>query len=226
MRNLCLGRAFPAAFLMAILFVGAAAPAFAQDFAVEAPQVVEATTPGALIRDSGGFVLVEHGGWAPPPRLPADQIFSATEPAVPVARKPTIGQVRLPSLARDRVIVHIRAAELRHGLPSGLLDALVAAESNYHPYAVSSAGAAGLAQLMPATARSLGVLDRFDIRANLDGGARYLRSMIDKFGSISLALAAYNAGPGAVARAGGIPRNAETPGYVARVMGYWQSFWR
>ena len=119
--------------------------------------------------------------------------------------------------------MHIHAAERRHGLPSGLLDALVAAESGYRPYVVSSAGAAGLGQLMPATARSLGVFDRFDVRANLDGAARYLRSMIDRFGSVATALAAYNAGPGAVVRAGGIPRNRETPTYVSRVLRHWRS---
>ncbi|NNM78058.1 lytic transglycosylase domain-containing protein [Sphingomonas sp. ID1715] len=140
----------------------------------------------------------------------------------------TVPNYRRPgsSPARDRVIIQITAAERRHGLPAGLLDALVAAESSYRSDAVSRAGAAGLAQLMPATARSLGVFDRFDIRANLDGGARYLRSMIDQFGSIAMALAAYNAGPGAVIRARGIPRNGETPDYVNRVIRHWRSLWR
>lgn len=126
------------------------------------------------------------------------------------------------SNARDRVLTFIRAAELRHRLPTGLLDALVAVESGYRPFAVSKAGAAGLAQLMPGTAQDLGVTDRFDIRANLDGGARYLRGMLDQFGSVALALAAYNAGPGAVQRSRGIPLNGETPSYVARVLARWR----
>ena len=115
----------------------------------------------------------------------------------------------------------IRAAELRYGLPPRLLQALIWAESRFNPLAVSPAGAAGLAQLMPATARELGVTNRHDPRQNIDGGARYLRQMLDRFGSVHLALAAYNAGPGAVAKAGGIPRNRETPGYVERVLDRW-----
>lgn len=115
----------------------------------------------------------------------------------------------------------VRAAEVRHRLPAGLLDALIATESAYSPWAVSRAGAAGLAQLMPATAAELGVLNRFDPVQSIEGGARYLRHMLDRFGSISLALAAYNAGPGSVRRAGGIPSNGETAAYVAQVLRRW-----
>ncbi|MGN7159482.1 lytic transglycosylase domain-containing protein [Sphingomonas sp. SAFR-052] len=79
----------------------------------------------------------------------------------------------------------------------------------------------GLSQLMPATARALGVLNPFDARANVDGGARYLRAMLDRFGSINLALAAYNAGPGAVLRSRGVPANGETPAYVGKVLAAW-----
>lgn len=113
----------------------------------------------------------------------------------------------------------VRAAECREGLPFGLLDALVIAESRYRSGAMSSAGAAGLAQLMPATAAGLGVRDRFDPVASLFGGARYLRAMIDTFGSLPLGVAAYNAGPGSVRRVRGIPLNGETPEYVQRVLG-------
>jgi hypothetical protein len=117
----------------------------------------------------------------------------------------------------------VRAAECRHGLPAGLLDALVIAESQYRAGAVSLVGAGGLTQLMPATATDLGVIDRFNPVHNIDGGARYLSQMIRTFsGSVSLALAAYNAGPGAVKRSGGIPMNGETPSYVERVLKYWR----
>ena len=118
----------------------------------------------------------------------------------------------------------IREAELRHRLPPRLLQALIWAESRFNPLAVSPAGAAGLAQLMPATARELGITNRHDPQQNIDGGARYLRQMLDRFGSVHLALAAYNAGPGAVMKAGGIPRNRETPGYVRSVLNRWRSF--
>jgi soluble lytic murein transglycosylase-like protein len=118
----------------------------------------------------------------------------------------------------------IRQAEVRYQLPPRLLQALVWQESRFNPIAISPAGAAGLAQLMPATARELGVTNRHDPAQNIDGGARYLRQMLDRFGAIHLALAAYNAGPGAVSRAGGIPRNRETPGYVRSVIQRWMAY--
>lgn len=96
-------------------------------------------------------------------------------------------------------------------------------ESRFNPMAVSPAGAAGLAQLMPATARYLGVENRHDPLASIDGGARYLKEMLDRFEAVHLALAAYNAGPGAVARRGTIPRNGETPAYVNAVLKRWNA---
>lgn len=111
-----------------------------------------------------------------------------------------------------------RSAALRHGVPEDLFLRLVQQESGWNPQAVSHKGAIGLAQLMPETARDLGV-DPRDPAANLDGGARYLRMQHQAFGSWPLALAAYNAGPGAVARHGGIPPFAETQTYVVAVWG-------
>lgn len=118
----------------------------------------------------------------------------------------------------------IRAAEARYALPPRLLQALVWQESRFNPMAISSAGAAGLAQLMPATARELGVANRHDPSQSIDGGARYLRQMLDRFEAVHLALAAYNAGPGAVARAHGIPNNRETPNYVRSVIARWMAY--
>lgn len=107
----------------------------------------------------------------------------------------------------------------RFDLSPTLIEALVWQESRWRPGAVSPVGARGLAQLMPGTARYLGV-DANDPFANLEGGARYLREQLDRFdGDIEKALAAYNAGPGRVIAAGGIPRIRETQGYVASIMG-------
>lgn len=107
----------------------------------------------------------------------------------------------------------------RYDLSPALIEALVWQESRWRERAVSPAGARGLAQLMPATARYLGV-DPDDPMQNLEGGARYLREQLNRFdGNLHLALAAYNAGPGRVIKAGGIPRIRETQNYVASIMG-------
>ncbi|RWI46368.1 MAG: lytic transglycosylase domain-containing protein [Mesorhizobium sp.] len=99
-----------------------------------------------------------------------------------------------------------------------LFAAMIHRESNFNPAAVSPAGAGGLGQLMPATARELGVCDVFSAQDNLQGSARYLTLMLYQFGSPELALAAYNAGPGAVRRYGGIPPYRETRQYVADIV--------
>lgn len=111
-----------------------------------------------------------------------------------------------------------KAAARKHGVPEDLFLRLVQQESGWNPHAVSHAGATGLAQLMPGTAAKLGV-DASDPQQNLDGGARYLAMMYAKFGTWRLALAAYNAGPGAVERHGGIPPYDETRNYVKAILG-------
>jgi soluble lytic murein transglycosylase-like protein len=111
-----------------------------------------------------------------------------------------------------------RAAAAKWSVPEDLFLKLIAQESGWDPQAVSPKGAVGLAQLMPDTADHLGV-DINDPEANLEGGARYLKMMFDRFGSWKLALAAYNAGPMAVEQAGGVPEFAETIAYVAAILG-------
>lgn len=111
-------------------------------------------------------------------------------------------------------------AAARFDLPSNLIKAVAKAESSFDTNAVSHAGAMGVMQLMPGTAKSLGVTDPFDARQNIMGGAKYLKENLDKFGDVELALAAYNAGPGAVKKYGGIPPYKETQNYVKKIMGY------
>lgn len=164
------------------------------------------------------FAIFEH---RPTPAMP-----DANVPALPAPGPMNVGPskgVFEPSFREMIYSANVREAELRYAIPPGLLKALIWTESRFNPMAISPAGAAGLAQLMPGTARYLGVTNRHDPVASIDGGARYLREMLDKFGQIHLALAAYNAGPGAVLRAGGIPRNSETPGYVRSVLERWQA---
>ena len=107
-------------------------------------------------------------------------------------------------------------AGAKYGISPALLAAVAKTESGFNSSAVSSAGATGLMQFMPATAKGLGV-NASDPASSIDGAARYLSSLTEQFGSTELALAAYNAGPGAVQRAGGIPANGQTPSYVQKV---------
>jgi soluble lytic murein transglycosylase-like protein len=124
---------------------------------------------------------------------------------------------RLPPLGQP-LSREIEAAAQAHGLDPKLLHALVIQESGYRVSALSSAGAAGLTQLMPATASDLGVVDRFDPVENLRGGAEYLARQINRFRRLDLALAAYNAGPNRVAALGRVPAIAETRYYVSAVI--------
>ena len=120
----------------------------------------------------------------------------------------------------DRLIAHTAA---HHGLPPALVKAVIATESNFNATAVSAKGALGLMQLMPETADMLGV-DPLRVEENVDGGTRYLRNLWDRFGDLTNALAAYNAGPESVDRYGGIPPYPETQQYVRRVLAYYRYY--
>jgi soluble lytic murein transglycosylase-like protein len=119
----------------------------------------------------------------------------------------------------------IEAAAAKYGLDPTLLAGLIKAESSFDPNAGSAAGAQGLTALMPEAASGAGVVDRHDPAESIDGGAHVLREMLDKFGgNVELALAAYNAGPGAVEQYNGIPPYSETQTYVPRVLGFAEEF--
>jgi soluble lytic murein transglycosylase-like protein len=119
----------------------------------------------------------------------------------------------------------IEQAAARNGVDPAVLHGLIQQESGFDPSATSGAGASGLTQLMPGTASSLGVADPLDPAESIEGGARYLGQLTSQFaGNTADALAAYNAGPGAVQRYGGVPPYAETQSYVSKVLGYAEAF--
>ncbi len=157
---------------------------------------------------------------------PGDDIESlqTSFAAVPAARLTSGAVASLPSRA-EPWLGHIEQAAARHGVDPRLLTALVWTESAFREDAVSPAGAIGLGQLMPGTAAGMGV-DPHDPLQNLDGAATYIATQLRNFGSVDLALAAYNAGPGRVQRAGGVPNIAETQAYVRIVTDRYESLSR
>jgi soluble lytic murein transglycosylase-like protein len=121
-------------------------------------------------------------------------------------------------LSRAEIDKYVEELATKHHVDPELIRAVIAAESGYNPAATSRKGAQGLMQLMPGTAQQLGVRDAYNPKQNLEAGVRYLRALIDKYdGDLDKALAAYNAGEGAVERAGGVPNIRETRDYVRRI---------
>jgi soluble lytic murein transglycosylase-like protein len=139
---------------------------------------------------------------------------------------PEPGRQPLTGASKAKYDLMVEEVARVHGLEGALLHAVISVESQYNPRAVSRKGAAGLMQLMPATARRYGVSDSFDPAQNLHGGAKYLRDLLTLFNSdVSLALAAYNAGENAVIRHGNrIPPFRETRNYVPRVLDYYRQY--
>ena len=132
---------------------------------------------------------------------------------------PTTNSASNSSQSQNAVRQHIQVAATRFGVDRNLVDAVAWQESRYNPRALSTAGAIGVMQLMPGTARQLGVRNPQDVEQNVVGGTAYLRQQLERFGNnVPLALAAYNAGPGAVMKYGGIPPYRETQDYVRQIM--------
>lgn len=188
------------------------------------PSYIEASASEAMIAEFAAmdreYLSVPHaalGSWTP---IPAEIGRSLVGTCSDHSYAPST--LLKPEAEAHRRLFYplVEAAACAEGLPVPLIDALLIQESAYNPLAVSPKGAFGLGQLMPATARQLGV-DRFDVHANLRGAARYLRQLITRFGTVHLALAAYNAGPERIRIAKGLPAIPETLTYVRRVLRNW-----
>jgi soluble lytic murein transglycosylase-like protein len=145
-------------------------------------------------------------------------IATSGKPVDPASIQPS--RVRMTDAEVDAAI---DAAAARHNVDPSLVRAVVKVESNFNPHAVSRKGAVGLMQLMPSTARQLKVADPYDPQQNIDGGVRHLKQLLENFnGNVPVALAAYNAGEGAVNRSNGIPQYRETQNYVKQITNlYW-----
>lgn len=147
------------------------------------------------------------------------QTEQAVQNPIPIVTVPK----EKPSMVRSYDKIIENAANI-YKIPKKLIQAIIKHESNFNPNAISHAGASGLMQLMPATAKWLGVQNIFDPEQNIMGGSKYIRQMLDQFdGDLKLALAAYNAGPGNVNKYGGVPPFKETQHYVQKVLGTYYS---
>lgn len=160
------------------------------------------------LSSNGNLLEISQSPWQPNP-----------SPVVNGPYDSDVASLSHPRAPKSEVRRHIQSAAARFGVNSDLVDAVAWQESRYNPRARSSAGAMGVMQLMPGTARQLGVRDPHDVAQNVTGGTAYLRQQLERFGNnVPLALAAYNAGPGAVIKYGGIPPYRETQNYVRQIL--------
>ena len=165
---------------------------------------------------TGGLAVAAPEGTAP---VATDRAGSARAPDASGRSGTAAGWLRIPDGSRARYAEEIRETARRHDVSTALVEAVIQVESAFNPLAVSPKGARGLMQLMPRTASALGVQDAFDPRQNIEGGVRHLRHLIDRYaGDLARALAAYNAGEGAVEYYRGIPPYPETRRYVEKVL--------
>ena len=166
--------------------------------------------------EADSFRLVDGNGVVHLTNAPNDPRYRG----MPIVSGTSTGWLRMTETSHHQFASDIREISMRHGVDPRLVESVIRAESAFNPTAVSRTGARGLMQLMPQTAAMLGVRDSFDPRQNIEGGVRHLRYLLDRYpGNVSLAVAAYNAGEGAVDSHRGIPPFAETQQYVQRVLG-------
>lgn len=192
---------------------------------VTPPPTVEEVPQGTPMQSSD--ISATAGISAPAWMRPHSSIFSdyrmraqamPTGPCGPAAFKPVSNISRSAQQRRAAFYNRMSKIACEEGVPVDLFDALIIRESRYRPMARSHKGAGGLTQLMPGTARDLGVRNVYDPEENMRGGARYLRKMLDRFDKWHLALGAYNAGPGRIDQYGGLPPFKETRDYVEAIM--------
>lgn len=173
-----------------------------------------------LVEQNGHVVFVNADDNAPARKGRITNSNSALAAASRAEHGDTSGEndTRYHTLTRAEIDKYVEELAKKHNVDPELIRAVIVAESGYNPSATSRKGAQGLMQLMPGTAQQLGVRDAYNPKQNLEAGVRYLRALLDKYnGDLDKALAAYNAGEGAVERAGGVPNIRETKDYVRRI---------
>jgi soluble lytic murein transglycosylase-like protein len=212
---------------------GAAAAVPAGELAtLQRMQQLQALIESARQVSSGGLITPAGGASAAAPSTGATDFASALQAATSsdaasgtAAGSEIAGSAVAGSGGESEYESLIAQAAARNGVDPAILHGLIEQESGFNPSATSSAGAAGLTQLMPGTASSLGVANPLDPAESIEGGARYLGQLMGQFGgNAEDALAAYNAGPGAVQQYGGVPPYSETQSYVAKVLANAESF--